>query len=462
MNNRFIKIILPAILTIVLFVVIFFFYIIPSFHYNLMLGKKEMIKELVSSAWSIMNKYDIEYKNGIRTKESAQNIALSEIKSLRYGEDLKDYFWITDMQPKMIVHPFRQDLNKKDLSNYTDLNGKKIFVEFVKLVKEQNEGYVDYMWYSKNDTSQIVPKLSFVKRFEPWEWVVGTGIYLDDVETEIKSLTSRLTAISVVISGLIFALLFIIYFQSLKIEQKRIKVVYKLKLQNEELMLSRNEAKKNEKKILESIVRTEEKEKERFAKDLHDGLGPILSTCKIYIHTLANKLGENPDLEKYTSRAGELLDDGVKSIKEISNNLSPHLLRNYGLTNAINSFVNNLELLHRIEFKIDLCINERLSDIVEFTIYRVITELINNTLKYAEASIVEIKLDYIGDKLNLSYKDNGKGFDLDNNQIASNKYGLLNIQNRIKKLNGTFNYQTSPGKGVNVSIVLNSKKREHD
>ena len=91
-----------------------------------------MIKELTNSAWSILDKFENDEKSGIFDIQEAQNIAISQIKSLRYGEENLDYFWITDNHPKMIMHPFRPDLNGDDLSNLKDPHGKKLFVEMTK------------------------------------------------------------------------------------------------------------------------------------------------------------------------------------------------------------------------------------------------------------------------------------------------------------------------------------------
>ena len=88
------------------------------------------------------------------------------------------------------MHPYRKDLNNADLSNYKDPTGKKLFVEFIKVVESNGEDYVDYMWQWKDDSTKIVPKLSFVKGFKKWGWVVGTGIYIEDVNDEISSLTN--------------------------------------------------------------------------------------------------------------------------------------------------------------------------------------------------------------------------------------------------------------------------------
>ncbi len=222
------KIFLPSILTILLFILTIFLFIIPHFQQNIMNGKREMIKELTNSAWSILSKYENDERIGILTQAEAQKTAVSRIQYLRYGEENKDYFWITDLYPVMIIHPYRSDLNGQDLTNFSDPHGKKLFVEFVKTVKNSGQGYVDYMWQWKDDSLHIVPKLSYVKIFEPWGWVIGTGIYIEDVNREIKALTKKLIWISVGISFLISFLLFYISKQSIKIEFKRLEAENKL------------------------------------------------------------------------------------------------------------------------------------------------------------------------------------------------------------------------------------------
>ena len=221
MKKFYLRIILPAILAILLFILTIFLIIIPRYQENIMNGKREMIKELTNSAWSIISKYERDAHAGIITKEEAQKTAISRIEYMRYGFDDKDYFWITDMTPNMVMHPFRSDLNGKDLRGITDPHGKRLFVEFVETVKKSEHGYVDYMWQWKDDSLHVVPNLSYVKLFKPWGWVIGTGVYIEDVKKEISALTNRMLWVSIGISILIAFLLLYIFRQSLKIEQKR-------------------------------------------------------------------------------------------------------------------------------------------------------------------------------------------------------------------------------------------------
>ncbi|MGD8971256.1 MAG: cache domain-containing protein, partial [Desulfobacterales bacterium] len=140
--------------------------------------------------------------------------AVEELRRLRYGPESKDYFWINDMHPHLIMHPYRPDLEGKDISGFSDPSGKKLFVEFVKTVKNDGAGYVDYRWQWKDDPQRIVPKISYVKGFDPWDWIIGTGIYVEDVRAEIAAITRWLTAVCLTILLLIIALSGYVIWQS--------------------------------------------------------------------------------------------------------------------------------------------------------------------------------------------------------------------------------------------------------
>lgn len=217
----FVKIIIPIFLTIALFISTIYFVFIPKFAENSINHKREKIKELTESAASILMISEQAVRDGAITKKVAKEQAVAFIKGLRYGPEGKDYFWITDTQPKMIMHPYNPELNNQNVSNFVDRQGKQMFMEFVSVAKNQGAGYVDYFWQWKDDATKIVPKLSYVQYFEPWDWVLGTGVYIEDVKQEIQKLTSKLIKISLAIITLIVLILAYVTKQSHKIEQKR-------------------------------------------------------------------------------------------------------------------------------------------------------------------------------------------------------------------------------------------------
>jgi signal transduction histidine kinase len=206
-----------------------------------------------------------------------------------------------------------------------------------------------------------------------------------------------------------------------------------------------------EKQLYIASLNAEEKERERIAKDLHDGIGPLLSTLKIYLFDIQNSAEVDTNLESI-AKSGEIINEAISCVKEISNNVSPHVLRNFGLTQAIKSFLEKLVIKSDIKFKLNSNFNSRISEIIEVTLYRIATELINNTLKYANANNIEIIINKTEKNLSFNYLDDGKGFDYDMLIKESKGFGLQNIQSRVHAIGGELNFSSSQGKGVNVLI----------
>ena len=162
---------------------------IEAFRADVLARKKEYLRSQVQTALSAIQKIreDVEaINNSSGLGEQAQKDIAFVVGALRYGPENKDYFWINDLEPRMVMHPYKPELNGKDLSENKDPNGKHLFVEFVRVCKENGEGFVDYMW-PKPGMDEPQPKLSFVKLFPEWGWVVGTGIYIDDVDALVQA-----------------------------------------------------------------------------------------------------------------------------------------------------------------------------------------------------------------------------------------------------------------------------------
>ena len=223
------RLVLPAVLTIILFTTAIFFIILPAFKGNIMERKRAMSRELTQTAWNTLEFYHAQVEKGLLTKRRAQDMAVAQLRAQRFGAESKDYFWINDLKPHMIMHPYRADLEGKDVSHFADPKGKRLFLEVVDTVKKNGAGYVDYMWQWKDDPRHIVPKVSFVRLFKPWGWVVGTGIYVEDVKAEISSLTGRLTTVSFSILAVIALLVFFMAQEGLRAERRRRQTEYGLR-----------------------------------------------------------------------------------------------------------------------------------------------------------------------------------------------------------------------------------------
>jgi len=229
------RIILPVLLTVALFVMTIFLLILPIMESNMMAGKREFLRELTESTWSTLDFYAQKEASGALSREEAQALAIDHLRNLRYGTELKDYFWINDMLPRIIMHPYRSDLEGKEVSNYSDPNGKRLFVECVRTVEASGAGYVDYEWQWKDDSKRIVPKISYVKGFPAWGWIIGTGIYVENVREEIASITRKLTVISLLILLAIVLLSSYIIWHGISAESKKQQAENEAELRREQL-----------------------------------------------------------------------------------------------------------------------------------------------------------------------------------------------------------------------------------
>ena len=176
---------------------------------NILLSEKQQqTQHLVEAAHSLIAASHKSFKDGKMTEEQAKQEAIAAVMKIRY--DNGNYFWINDLNAVMVAHAVKPSLNGKDLSKLADPNGKFLFTEFAKLVKKTPEGgIVDYLW-EKPGSEEPVEKISYVKGFTPWKWVLGTGIYIDDVEASMWSSVQGLIIEVIVITLLIILLSFLI------------------------------------------------------------------------------------------------------------------------------------------------------------------------------------------------------------------------------------------------------------
>lgn len=142
-------------------------------------SRKVKVRQLVESAQSLVAAYEMEAKAGRLTQAEAKAAALAALKAMRYGKD--DYFWVNDMTPTMLMHPVKRELDGQPLAEMKTPDGARLFVDMVAIVASQGADFYQYLW-PKPGFEQPVRKLSYVSGFKPWDWVIGTGIYLDDME----------------------------------------------------------------------------------------------------------------------------------------------------------------------------------------------------------------------------------------------------------------------------------------
>ncbi|MEH6626205.1 MAG: methyl-accepting chemotaxis protein [Motiliproteus sp.] len=170
--------------------------------------KKDRLLGVVSTAHAVLMGFDARAKKGEMTQEEAKAQAKNVVREMRY--DGKQYFWLNNMEPRVIMHPIKPALDGKDASAIVDKKGKKLYMAFVDVVKKDGEGFVDYFWTAPGGGTEELPKLSYLKGYAPWGWMVGSGVYINDVNEEFQDiLVKRLgfLAVIVVVLGVLSVLI---------------------------------------------------------------------------------------------------------------------------------------------------------------------------------------------------------------------------------------------------------------
>ncbi len=174
-----------------------------EYHRDLMHEKENQIHNLVETVHSMLANLEAQSQAGAFDRQEAMNRAKEYVKALRY--DKTNYFWINDLDARMVMHPIKPELDGKDMTAFTDPDGKRIFAEFARVAKQAGEGVVPYLW-PKPGSEAPVNKISYIKGFMPWGWAIGTGVYVDDVEAAFWNHARTLIVISLVLIGLLVGL----------------------------------------------------------------------------------------------------------------------------------------------------------------------------------------------------------------------------------------------------------------
>ena len=177
-------------------------YVLPAIRTQLSEDRTRSLRQVVETAYSVLELFEGRVRSGELTTLEAQAQAAQQLQQLRYGSN--EYFWINDMSTRLVMHPYLPALLGKDLTGYRDANGKPVFVDIVRLARERGEGLIAYLATRPGETTPL-PKESYVKLFAPWGWVVGTGVYVEDLDREVVGLQQRL--VLAVCAALVLALL---------------------------------------------------------------------------------------------------------------------------------------------------------------------------------------------------------------------------------------------------------------
>ena len=214
----------------------------------------------------------------------------------------------------------------------------------------------------------------------------------------------------------------------------------------------------NDKKLLtiNAMLKGQEDERSRIAKELHDGIGSLLSGTKMSFTNVKEQIELTPEKKAMFERSVSMLDNTIGDLRKVAQNLMPETLVKFGLVDALRDFCNSMQTLPSVKILFhQFGINRRLDSVTEVNIYRIIQELVNNAVKHSAASEIIVQLSMNEDKISITVEDNGKGFDK-NLLIDTKGSGMANLNYRVQYFNGSLDIVSSPGNGTSVSIQLMS------
>jgi len=199
-----------------LFVGGIFAVVLPRVEASFLQYRREMARQILQASWPHLQNLEQRRQNGELTLADAQTQAIAYFRSLRYGSQGQDYCWIVDTAPQMVMHPFRHDLEGVDIAQINEPHIVEVFEAIVLLGKRDGEGFLDYSWQWLDDSSRIEPKTTYLRMFEPWGWIVGSGIYLNDLVDELAQLRRDALQTSLLILMAVVIVLGFVVFQSIR------------------------------------------------------------------------------------------------------------------------------------------------------------------------------------------------------------------------------------------------------
>jgi two-component system, NarL family, sensor kinase len=224
------------------------------------------------------------------------------------------------------------------------------------------------------------------------------------------------------------------------------------------LVIYQRKMRERQRDLFQSIIDTEERERERIARDLHDELGPLLSVVKMKLEQFKSINNSYEEILQHTNESQELLNSAIQELRNTSKNLLPGAIVNYGLRSAIEEMCATINLSSTLHIELHFAKDMDLPKSVELNIYRILKEIINNTIKHAKAKNLKIDFSDYGKLVSIKTQDDGTGFDTDQFKIENKKgIGLKNIESRIAILGGDYKILSAPGKGTKFEIEINLK-----
>lgn len=406
---------------------------IQAFEQNMLEAKETEIVNLTNVALSAIQAI---YRDAGADDQMAKDKVAAILTSLDYGKD--GYFFVYDYDGNNIVHPREGFRNGRNWLDLTDPDGDRVIAELIKTARAGG-GLHQYKW-EKPSSGHIADKLSFVVSLEKWHWVVGTGVYLDDIfkqtaaanagmKANIKRTFIVVALIAVPAVLVVFSTCMLLTFRERRLADSRLKA------------------------LTQRVIDTQEEERARLARELHDGVSQNLLGVR-YVMDLASRKVRNEveDAAGTIEKGVDALNSAIKDIRRLSHDLRPRVLDDLGLTAALTALANNFAERTGIATEIEsVDFTSRLKPEASTALYRVAQEALNNVERHSGATLLTIKLWSERARARLRISDNGTGFE----HAAESKggLGLRNMQERVAHFRGLLLVK-STGNGTTLTAIL--------
>ncbi len=381
------------------------------------------------------------YESG-RQDEATLNEAKALLAKLDYGDD--GYYFLYDMEGRNLMHPRQPNLVGRNLWELRDPSGNPTIQRLIAQA-QAGGGFVRYVW-EKPSSGKVAPKLGYVIRLDRWGWMLGTGLYLDDVESALTKIDTQISGniekTMLWIAGIAIASALVIALSGLALNISEYRVAdAKLRV------------------LAQRVVRSQEEERARLSRDLHDGISQWLVSIKLQVESGIAKLIANaaePELARASfDRAAGQLNDVLGEVRRISHDLRPALLDDLGLAAALDHLTQEFSEHTSIATKfVSEGSVDKLTDVANTVLFRIAQETLTNIKRHASAKNASVRL--IGGKtdVTLVITDDGTGFDVISiSQHPKRGIGLRNMHERVNAVGGKLELVSASG-GTQVTATL--------
>ena len=405
------------------------------FEREILASKQLEIENYISLA---LTSIDHIYADASPDDESAKTAVKQILNALTYGQD--GYFFVYDSKGVNLVHPRLHHIVGTSLWDMTDPNGDFVIRNLIAKA-QAGGGFHRYQW-NQPSTDMITDKISYAVYLDKWDWMFGTGIYLDDVARKIAEIEAELdrntrqTVLLIVIVTLLAILVVTSGGLLLNLSERRIA--------DSRLRL-----------LTRRIVEIQEDERQRVARELHDGISQLLVSVKYSLNIASIRDSKGEGAVENIERGVAILDEAISEVRRISKDLRPSVLDDLGLATAVKSLADDFASRSGMEIDLEADkVGDNLSSEGKTALYRVMQEALTNIARHANATAIKVRLKSRAGTVRLMIADNGRGFNVVNAEENNGGHGINNMRERLEAQGGWLQLRSTTGRGSRILAVM--------